>query len=282
MNATISIGDSALCTLLLEGLEAYAIKHDQKKFVAIETHAQLWGRANKKLQFKCRIEHASVDSSAIKKRGEVSPNPLALELKQDVAAMFGDKYQHLGTFHTHPWLKGEELVDDKRVLNARSIRENDLFDFSPEDYQCEIDEPTVHVNSKQFSIALVITIFAAQKADDRLDGALSSNLYEFSLGNIKVWLKAQVYEHIPSDNCSKEKLEELHNLYRKPGDPKNPNKKALSKSELIPLPLETKLDSEFLQRMGYYLEGFGRLEIDPNDSNYSNTGKSEKRWFASF
>lgn len=278
MAATIRLTDSALFTLLLEGLEAYAIKHDGKKEVAIETHAQLWGKVNKNAPFTCEIKHVSVDSSAKKQRGEVQANSLALMLKKDVSAIFGKDYEHLGTFHTHPWLLGEvfDCNTKETVKNANSIRKGQLYNFSNSDHVCEIERETITVGSNQYSIALVMTIFSAMKADDRKDQQIESDLFELSLGNIKVWLKAQVYEHKTITTLTAEDKKSLdkyllteHKFFKK-------NK---NKFYTLPIPIETILSTPFLESLGYSLESFGRLKIDEKRGAYTEAEEAENRWF---
>ncbi|GGF76191.1 hypothetical protein [Alteromonas lipolytica] len=280
MTAKIKLTNSAFFSLLLEGLEAYAIKHQGKRDVAIETHAQLWGSSNKRLPFSCEIKHVSVDSSAKKKRGEVTVKQLALDLKQDVAAMFGDGYAHLGTFHTHPWVlkNPDHNVDENKAQCAESpsyIRRHKLYDFSEADHFCECNSPTIKVGKHEFSIALVMTIFAGKKADDRKDGPVDDSLFEFSLGNVKVWLKAQVYQHKPESSLSDDEHEQL-NIYGLTDYSSYQKQKFNS----VPVPVSTMLETPFLEKISYYLEEFGRLSIKGNKSIYRTAEEAEKRWFA--
>lgn len=275
MTAKIKLTNSAFFSLLLEGLEAYAIKHQGKRDVAIETHAQLWGSWNKRLPFSCEIKHVSVDSSASKKRGEVAPNPLALELKKDIAHMFGDDYFHLGTFHTHPYILDEEIDEDSTVTSPSSIRRYKLYNFSEADHFCECNSPTIEVGKHEFSIALVMTIFAGKKADDRKDGSVDDSLFEFSLGNVKVWLKAQVYQHKPESSLSSDEREQL-NIYGLTDY--SPYQK--QKFNSVPVPISTTLETPFLEDIGFYLEKFGRLSFDEGKSHYRTAEEAEKRWFA--
>ena len=271
MSAVINVSDSALFGLLLEGLEAYSIKHDNKYIVALETHAQLWGETNKSLPFKCHVNHISVDSSAVKSRGEVAPSALSLEMKKDIAHMFGGDYQHLGSFHTHPWLIGEKFGNEV-VSNANFIRKKKLYDFSNGDHACEIGSPIIQVKNIDFSIALVMTIFTAEKADDRKDGEVTSDLYEFSLGNIKVWLKAQVYEHKAIESLVDIDIKalEIYDLYI---DDLLENKQIIS----LPVPVKTTIVSPFFDNLDYYLKKFGRLNITSRKSYYSTAREAEKR-----
>lgn len=273
MTAKIKLSDSAFFTLLLEGLEAYSIKHQGQKKVTIETHAQLWGTSNKRLPFSCEVKHISVDSSAHKRRDSVAIKPLALELKKDIAAMFGEGYSHLGTFHTHPWVMNEKIRDGDEVKGPSSIRRHKLYNFSCDDHLCECESPTINVGKNKFSIALVMTIFAGIKADDRKDGFVDDSLFEFSLGNVKVWLKAQVYQHKPLSTLTSTELKTL-NVY---GLLENRDYQQWQPNS-VPIPIATKLEARFLNDLGYYLEKFGRILIDGNNSVYRNAKESEKRW----
>lgn len=270
----IKISKSALFGLIQEGIEAYAIKYHGQKNIAIETHAQLWGTTNRRLPFKCEIKHISVCSSAERTRGSVSSNPEVLKIKKDIASVFGEDYQHLGTFHTHPYIKSE-------VEDASQLRKNKLYNFSYSDYLCEITRPTISVGKHQFSIALVMTIFSAQKADDRRDGYVSNNLYEFSLGNLKIWLKAQVYKFVEFEDLEAAELsnvvKELKELYPSESDSKI--RKDIA-GEFVPVPIDTNINCEFFTEQGFYLKEFGRLAIDDKESTYRTASEAEKRWFA--
>lgn len=265
MSAVIKVSKSSLFEMVMAAFEAFAVKHDGKDIVAIETHAQLWGKVNKTHPFKCAIEHVSVDTSATQKRGSVVPNPLSLEIKKDIASVFGEGYEHIGSFHTHPYLKHLE-VDD-----AHNIRKKQLYNFSSADHRCEFDSPTARVGNKDYSVALVITIHAADKSDDRKDGFVEPNLFEFSLGNVKLWLKAQVYQHKATEELlhEDERAFEMYDL--------NFNDH-FEAEDTLPIPIETQLECEFLESHGFYLKGFGRLNIDSDDAEYQTKNTAETRW----
>jgi hypothetical protein len=265
MSAVIKVSKSALFEMVMAAFEAYAVKHDGKDIVSIETHAQLWGKVNKTHPFKCAIEHVSVDTSATQERGSVAPDPLSLEIKKDIANVFGEGYEHIGSFHTHPYLKHVE------VDNANDIRKNKYYNFSEGDHKCEFSTPTADVGNKQYSVALVMTIHATEKSDDRKDEQIDSNLFEFSLGNVKLWLKAQAYEHKPTDSLSPED-ELAFDMY---GLDCNDH---FEVQKTLPIPIETDLECEFLN-LGFHLKGFGRLDIDSADAEYKNKDTAEKRWF---
>jgi hypothetical protein len=270
--------------MVMEAFEAYAVKHDGKKVVAIETHAQLWGKINKTQPFKCSIEHFSVDSSAIKTRGTVNTKALSLDIKKDIAQAFGENYSHLGTFHTHPWVKNElygknSKGEEIRVTTPNMIRKHKLFDFSNGDHLCEIDAPTITVGEKKYSIALVMTIFAAEKANDKRDGpmdiddrrdvTIGTNTIEFSLGNIKLWLHARVYEHKATDTLTEADKKSWNRYERTEHSHFNENKTTM------PIPLDTHLECD----VDFFLEGFGRLKMTSRKAEYRTSAIAEKRWF---
>ena len=264
MTATVKISKSAFFEMVMAAFEAYAVKHHGKHIVSLETHAQLWGKVNKTLPFKCSVEHFSIDSSAKQERDEVTPEPLSLIIKKDIAQAFGDGFSHLGTYHTHPYLRKTE--DE----TTQYIRREKLYDFSPSDHFCEIDEPTITVGKKLYSIAHVMTIYAAEKADDRKDGPIDANLIEFSLGNVKLWLKAQVYEHIATEALTEADWRKMDTYELTTHKDFNRN------VDSMPLPIETDLQCD----IDFFMEKFGRLKISSRKSEYESSETAESRWFA--
>lgn len=267
MTATINISNSAFFSLLQEGIEAYSFKFEHKEEITVEKHADLFGSANKRLPFKCNIEHISVSSTAERTRDSVTTYRKVLNLKKDIANMFGDDYRYLGTFHTHPWVPEE-------IGNAKTLREEELHNFSYGDYVSEVDKPCIQVGKNSFSVALVMTILSTKKADDRKDGIVDSNLFEFSLGNLKIWFRAQVYQYVDFEKLTQEELELLKNQY--------PSKDIENdiKDQLVPIPIDTQVDCDFLDNFGFHLEKFGRLSFDQSEPKYRTADEADQRWFS--
>lgn len=264
MSATVNISKSAFFEMVMAAFEAYAVKHHGKHIVSLETHAQLWGKVNKTLPFKCSVEHFSIDSSAKQERGGVTPEPLSLTIKKDIAQAFGDDFSHLGTYHTHPYLRKTE------VETTQCIRREKLYEFTADDHLCEVGEASISVGKKLYSVALVMTIHAAEKADNRRDGAIDASLIEFSLGNVKLWLKAQVYEHITTEALTEADWKKV-DIYKLTTH-KNFNRDVDS----MPLPIETDLQCD----IDFFMEKFGRLKISSRKSEYESSETAESRWFA--
>ncbi|MGY0599077.1 hypothetical protein [Vibrio sp. JZG10] len=262
MTATISVSKSAIFELIMASLEAYAVKHQGSKSISVETAAHLWGYVNKTHPFKCTINHVSVETSAKRKRSSVEFSSESLLIKKDIAKVFGDQYQYIGTAHSHPYLR-EESID------AARIRKDKLYELSDTDHKCEIGYPEIEVTGKSYSVALVLTVHSMLKADDRKDGtSFGEPLIEFSLGNIKFWLYGRVFEHKSKSSLSDE---ERHSYER--------YKLALSNvpnDKIVPVPLETVLESGvFIDTL---CKDFGRLRFLDNESEYDLATVAERRW----
>ncbi|WP_041054673.1 hypothetical protein [Vibrio owensii] len=262
MTATISVSKSAMFELIMAGLEAYAVKHQCSKNISVETAAHLWGYVNKTHPFKCTINHVSVETSAKRKRSSVEFNSQSLLIKKDIAKVFGDQYQYIGTAHSHPYLR-EESVD------AEKIRRNKWYRLSGADHKCEAEYPEIEVAGKSYSVALVLTVHSMLKANDRKDGTcFHEPLVEFSLGNIKCWLYGRVFEHKLKSSLIGEERQSFE-FYELP----------LSKfhnDDMVPVPIETVLESEvFIDTL---CKDFGRLTFSEKESEYDVAAVVERRW----
>ncbi|HAS6674356.1 hypothetical protein ACJPQX_19320 [Vibrio vulnificus] len=262
MTATISVSKSAIFELIMAGIEAYAVKHQGSRGISVETAAHLWGYVNKTHPFKCTIHHVSVETSAKRKRSSVEFNSQSLLIKKDIAKVFGDEYQYIGTAHSHPYLREESV-------NAAMIRKNKWYELSDADHECELGCPEIEVAGKSYSVALVLTIHSMLKADDRKDGTyFGEPLVEFSLGNIKCWLYGRVFEHKPKLSLSDEERQSF-GRYKLTLDG-TPNDKK------VPVPLETVLESSvFIDTL---CKDFGRLTFLENESEYDIAAVAERRW----
>jgi hypothetical protein len=271
MTAVVVINKSVLFETVMAALEAYAIKHDRQKVIAIETAAHLWGSINRQLPFKCKIEHVSVETSAKRARGSVRWNPYSLDLKKDIASAFGDGFSYIGSFHTHPWLKNESY-GYKKIDGPESIRKDKLFDFSSSDHKCEINSPQITIGKNKFSVALVMTVYSMERANDQKDGDIDSNIKEFSLGNVKFWLQARVFEHKLFNQCSEGELSAFESY--------GLNVNNFKSTDLLPIPVDTVMECKALTDLDLYLKEFGRLTAEESGSEYLNSSKAETRWFA--
>ncbi|EGR3001963.1 hypothetical protein DMW06_16755 [Vibrio parahaemolyticus] len=262
MTATISVSKSAIFELIMAGLEAYAIKHEGSKSVSIETAAHLWGYANKAHPFKCTINHVSVETSAKRKRSSVEWNPLSLSIKKDIAKVFGEDYQYIGTAHSHPYLREE-------VIDAATIRSNKLYELSSSDHWCELARPEIQVAGRSYSVAMILTVHSMLKANNRMDGIYGeAPLIEFSLGNIKCWLYGRVFEHKIKSSLTDEEQRSFERYQLDIND--------FSDDETLAVPVETILESDIA--LDVLCESFGRLKFEGNNSTYHSADDAEGRW----
>lgn len=262
MTATISVSKSAIFELIMAGLEAYAVKHQGSKSLSVETGALLWGYVNKTHPFKCTVKHVSVESSAKRTRSSVEFSAQSLRLKKDIAKVFGEQHQYIGTAHSHPYLR-EELVD------AAKIRKQRLYELSAPDHRSEHGSPEIEIGGKYYSVALVLTVHSMLRADDRKDNShYGEPLVEFSLGNIKCWLYGRVFEHKLKSSLSDEErhsfecyeltLSEFHD------------------DDMVPVPIKTVLESDvFIDTL---CKDFGRLTFSENEAEYDVAAVAERRW----
>ncbi len=268
---SVNISKEALFDMILAGLEAYSIKHDGQDIVAVETFAHMWGRTNKTFPFKCYVDHLTPETSAKRTRGSVEASHVSLQLKQDIAEVFGKGFEYIGTMHSHPYLKVEEEEGIVYEYDAKSIRKHKLYQCSKGDHKTEFTSSTVTVGKREYSVAVILTVHAMDRARDELDGAIDEQVFEFSLGNLKMWLFAQVFEHVDSDDLTDQDTSEFGKF-----------KLDINKFEgefAFPIPVSTQLNCEALGISGFLFEGFGRLKINDKDSLYTNKGQAEKRFF---
>lgn len=262
----VVVSKSALFEMVMAAVEAYAVKHDKQKTFSLETSAHLWGSINKKAPFKCTVNHVSVETSAKRTTGSVASMIESLNIKKDIARVFGEGHDYIGSFHSHPYMKD---ADDLEGPNC--IRKYKCYHLSSGDHECEINDPQLTVGKKEYSVALVMTVFAMDRANDQKDGYVSINIHEFSLGNLKLWLKAQVFEHKKIEDLSDDDIKQFESLKLKYSDYEG--------YDVLPIPVDTNLECDFLSGLGTYLKEFGRVNADLKNTEYRNSQLAENRWF---
>ncbi|WCP66716.1 hypothetical protein LYZ37_12805 [Vibrio tubiashii] len=262
MTATISVTKSAVFELIMAGIEAYAVKHQGSKHVSVETGALLWGYVNKTHPFKCTVKHVSVETSAKRTRSSVEFSNDSLRLKKDIAKVFGEQHQYIGTAHSHPYLR-EEFVD------AAKIRKEKRYQLSAPDHNCEYGNPEIEIGGKSYSVSLILTLHAMMKANDKKDqSSIGEPMIEFSLGNIKCWLYGRVFEHKVKSSLSDEERKSF-GCYDLPLS-------KFSDDDIVPVPINTELKSDvFIDTLW---KDFGRLTFSGNKSEYDVAAVSERRW----
>jgi len=120
--------------------------------------------------------------------GYCMPQAESESLKNEVARCFS-KLEVIGALHTHPYLNTEIKQDDKLDFMRKTG-----CHFSGEDIDCFTDK--LQNNSKEdenYRLEGVLAVYNSKKYNDQRDGFLEENIFEFSVGNLKCFLKMQVF-----------------------------------------------------------------------------------------
>jgi hypothetical protein len=183
----IIIKEAALMQMILSALEAFAIKHLEKRThnKYLETYGLLWGNftkisGNNTQNFIYTISHLTIDTSAKRSKNSVEPNDEALILKKDIITSFWPYYKFLGDFHTHPYKKKENF-------NYQNVERDKLFDFSKQDF-ASIEDSAEYWYEHNYRVGIVVTIIDMEKAIKRVE-QIKNNLLVFNLGNYRLWIK---------------------------------------------------------------------------------------------
>lgn len=184
MNHLVDVSKEALAQMLLNGFEAFVIKHGGNKRSGIEFHASLYGDIDideENEEYHNRIQFVSVDTSAEMASGSVGNKAEAEDLKEDIAEQLG--YYRLGNMHSHPYLKDEMPLDEVRERGC-------LFSEADEEFFLqELDK----YNLGAYILELVLTIKQLEKQNTARDGRIDDQVIEFSVGNCKCFLRAQAF-----------------------------------------------------------------------------------------
>jgi len=184
MNHIVEVTQDALTQMLLNGFEAFVIKHGGKKRSGIEFHASLYGdfEFNQKSGIHYNvIRFVSADTSARMASGSVENDPEAQDLKEQIAEQLG--YYRLGNMHSHPYLLNEMSLDTVRNRGCVFSKDDKKF-FK---YQLE-QKP-----EGSYLLELVLTIKQLEKQNTARDGRIDDSVIEFSVGNCKCFLRAQAF-----------------------------------------------------------------------------------------
>lgn len=183
MKHVVEISKSALTQMLLSGFEAFIIKHGERKRSGIEFHASLFGDIHlKKNIWTHKIEFISPATSAKMSSGSVWCSEEVSDLKEHISEQLG--YYYLGTMHSHPYLRHEMDLDEVR---------NNGCDFSASDLNCFSHEIDRYESGQGYHLEVLLTIKHMYREVKKTDGRKAVNVFEFSVGNCKCFLKAQVF-----------------------------------------------------------------------------------------
>lgn len=176
----IRISEEALIQMCLNGLEAYIIKHDEKKTPGLETYGLLWGHEillPDKQTLYC-VELLSIDTSAIREYNACTPEDSSLLLKRDLMTSFWPQYDFIGDFHTHPYSNIDNI-------------EKYCYRFSKGDFN-SIESYSDYWLNHKYRVGIVLTIIHQKNKHSADPKWVGTSAIKFNLGNYKLWIKGYV------------------------------------------------------------------------------------------
>lgn len=221
MRHYVNINDQVFSQLLLSSFDAFVVGQPGKKKSGLEVYASLYGVTEFTLTtMHHRIDYISTDTSANMGRNSVAFDLNTQALKEHLAEAIGSKC--LGNMHSHPYIKGEITLDQTRAYGQ---------DFSQNDLDCTKEALK---SGRDYQLEVIITIHLMDKLNNRKDGHLENkvNVFEFTVGNCKCFIRAQVFSLNDSDELVYEK---------------------------------TILKCEYIQKFKHYFANFGRVKECPED-----------------
>lgn len=194
MKHIVQINQQALTQMLLSGFEAFVIKHGNYKRSGIEFHGTVYGDIsinNSKKTITHKVQFLSADTSAVMKSGSVEFNLESTDLKESLAEQLG--YYQLGMMHSHPYLSDEMPIEEVRERGAH-YSEGDL-----ESFEWQLNR---YGSDEAYHLEILLTIKQMERFNSAKDGRIDENSFEFSVGNSKCFLRAQVFTKDPEDGIA--------------------------------------------------------------------------------
>ena len=174
---TIRISEMALLTIVLNGIEAYAVMNSNRKRARentkLETIGHMYGYSRETDDEKYYyVDYISIDTTAMQKTDEICEYEESRNFKNDIIKSYWAHLENLGSFHSHPYNNLQEVHDNKGY------------------YASSCDKRTM--KSEGEMIALILSIATLGKKSDNgtryKDG--HSNCFQFTLGKLRLWLTA--------------------------------------------------------------------------------------------
>lgn len=195
MKNIVELSDEALMQILLNGLEAFIVRHDHVKRSGIEMHGHLAGSyVETTRQRKIQVTHFSCDTSATMMPGSVSWKHESNILKRSLISGFGLDY--LGQIHSHPYMTG----DWSSVAEVR----RDGAEFSDTDVEAaqNILQDFHERYGDVWHLEMVATFYHTKNAVHVK--SYDEHKPEFSIGNVRCFLRADIYEIIEGGEITRQ------------------------------------------------------------------------------
>ena len=179
----VRLAEKALVSLVLNGIEAYAVFDKNKKIGSksgLETYGSLIGYETKMKDGRAlfQIELANVDTSAKRNKGSVSYNEDATTLKADTLRSFWPHLEYLGDFHTHPYAHYTDVSTEGCYLSdgdRKDLASNNVF-----------------WEQHKYRVGIVVAIAKLKKAGSKEPVWINTECtcVEMTLANLRLWVAA--------------------------------------------------------------------------------------------
>jgi hypothetical protein len=205
MPLAITIEDQVLPQLLTSALEAYDILHPngKKKEDQLETFGLLWGyilMERPERDPRIVITAATIETSALRKGGGVTPSLDSLRMKADLVGRYWPHLEVVGTFHSHPYETRQEVIDCKGWQAS-----------TPETLGRKNEGDTIfwpYIHDQLFSYTpylghIIITVTSLLRSGWALPKQIEGDAgMEWSMGNRKLWIMGYATNLDPVSNES--------------------------------------------------------------------------------
>jgi len=178
----VSISENALIALVLNVMEAYAIKPKGKLKSAcgLEIFGSLYGFESNMADGRTlfRIEFVSVDTSVKQAPNAVEYNTEAIVLKSQILNSFWPHYSYLGDFHSHAY----SHVNDVEEVRGYFLSEGDIED---------LEENQNFYHELGARLSLLVTVASLHRASNTQPDWLNHySCFSFTMSNVRVWISA--------------------------------------------------------------------------------------------
>ena len=186
--------------MVLNGIEAYSVKHYGKGKYRLETCGALFGYEVKLNENKIlyQIEMANVDTSAERSENSVLPNRVAMNKKANIMSKYWPHIKYIGDYHTHPYNNIAEVLSTE-IEKGASKGDNKGYYLSVGDRDW-LNENSVSCKECGYKVGLLITIAELKRKGKILNNITNSQMQtiEFNLDDLKIWISA--YYTFEKDN----------------------------------------------------------------------------------
>lgn len=182
MDYVVQISEQALMQIHLAALESYlGWPRGQPNRGWVETIGYLWGHeirlAHQKTLYS--VQYVSIDTNATRRKQSATSSVGDLEIKKSAIQSFWPHLEFLGDFHTHP---NNHYVE---VIRYRD------WEFSRADFH-SVEEAAGYWLEQGYRVGLVMAVAQLDKRSAKAPRIMTSQTWEWTLGNLRFWLAAYV------------------------------------------------------------------------------------------